>query len=145
MRGMGSYKNLGRVRLSPLKSVRFCASLCLDRVCIKLLIFNTSVWLWQHLLPLALSHFYSLSLNSANPPVPAPFPAPVSPPALRRAAPKPHKLPRPQAGPGLQVLLLQLPRTLPTATTGLRFSGWKRSNSTSVCPKTFYFENKATK
>lgn len=142
---MGSYENLDRVRLYPLKSGRFCASFFLGRVCIKLLIFNTSVWLWQHLLPLALSHFYSLSLNSANPPVPAPFPAPLSPPTLRRAAPNSHKLPRPQAGPGLRVPLPQVPCTLPAATAGLRFSGWKRSNGTSVCPKTFSFENKATK
>lgn len=95
MSGMGSYENLDRVSLSPLKSVRFCASLFLDQVFIKLLIFSASVWLWQHLLLLALlSHVHHLSLNSANPPAPAPFPDLVSLPAVKRAAPKPHKLPQ---------------------------------------------------
>ena len=88
--GLGSYENLDRVRLSPLKLGRFCASFSSDQCFIKSLIISAGVWLRQHVLSCALlSHVHRLS---ANPPAPATFPAPVSLPAVWRAAPKPHKL-----------------------------------------------------
>lgn len=81
----------------------------------------------------------SLSFNSANPPVLVPFPALLCPPTLQRAAPSPsNALSRDtsrSAG----------PFTLPSHATGQRFSVRKQSNSTSVCPKLFSFENRVTK
>lgn len=91
----------------------------------------TQVWLWQYLLPLALSLTFSLSLRSTNPPVLVPLPSLVC--------------PQPPQCPVQGHIQVCSSIHIPSHATRLRLSERKPSNSTSVCPKPFSFDNRAAK